>query len=161
MALVKQKHLNLYKTYIEQLTADLGQKVSAVTDTVSSACTNCFWNKTTKSSSGQYNGTGPKSFSSGICPVCKGDGELSTSVAKTLVCIVNWINPTDADEFELTSAGQVETNVFKIKTYIRHYSDIKNADYLIIEGVRCRLLNIIKRGLRDNVMCEALCVQDE
>jgi len=161
MALVKQKHLQLYKTYIEQLVTDLGKTISVVNSAASSQCTNCIYDHVHKSGSGRYNGTGPSPFTSGICPVCSNKGIIQTTTTTNITGTINWGNLGENDEFVLSTAGTEEATHFKIKTFIRHYTKIKDADYLILDGVRCRLCNIIKRGLKNHVVCIAICKRDD
>jgi hypothetical protein len=161
MPLVKQKHLNLYKRYTEDLIDDLGINVVAVKGNVTSQCPNCDYDTVNKCSSGIYNGTGPKPFTRGICPVCRGEGELEQESRSNVKCTVNWGNLGRADDFEVMSAGSTETNYFQIKTFVANYNTIKDADYLIIDGVRARLMNIIKRGLKTNVVCVAICKRED
>lgn len=155
--LVKQKHLNLYKRYTEQLITDLGTPVKLIFEESVEKCPNCEYDPVHKASSGRYNGTGPKQFSGGICPVCNGDGKIYTEVEKNLNCTVNWGKLNENKEFVAKSAGTEEYNYFQIKDLVSKYDDIKSAKYLIVDGVRAELLNIIKRGLKDNVVCVALC----
>jgi len=161
MALVKQKHLNLYSRYTKDIITDLGIPVTIVNATVTSQCPNCFYDRVHKTSSGRYNKTGPKPFTSGICPVCKGKGELTISTEKTINCTVNWAKHTSADEFEGSSGGTIEANNFQIKTLVENYLLIKNADSITIDGVKTRLLSIIKRGLKENIVCVAICERDD
>ena len=74
MALVKRKHLNLYKKYIEQIINDLGKTVTVVLGENEERCNNCKYDEVHHCSSGIYNGTGLKPFDGGICPVCNGKG---------------------------------------------------------------------------------------
>jgi hypothetical protein len=161
MALVKQKHLNLYKRYITQLVDDLSQNVVLHTEDVDSQCTNCIYDHVHKCSSGKYNGSGPQPFSGGICPVCNGSGKITTATTQTIKCTVNWGNLGENDEFTIKPGGKSEYNFFQIKALIKYYTQIKEADYLTIDGVRCILLNIIKRGLKENVVCIGIGRRDD
>lgn len=161
MALVKQKHLQLYKTYIEQLITDLGKQIVLVSENVSSQCPNCIYDHVHKASSGRYNGSGPNPFTNGICPVCRNKGTINTSTSTTITGTINWGNLNENDEFVLSTAGTKEATHFKVKTFIRHYNTIKDADYITLDGVRCRLCNIIKRGLKEHVVCVAICKRDD
>lgn len=79
---------------------------------------------------------------------------------KTVKCIVNWVNLDEYDDFEAISGGTKENIYVKIKTYVKEYDVIKNANYIVVDGVRTRLMNIIKRGLKDNVVCTAYCQKE-
>ena len=161
MSLVKQKHLRLYKDYTEQLIEDLSSPVilGFAEDTVQ--CPNCLYDVIHKSSTGTYNGTGPKPFNRGICPVCHGKGTVSESKEMTIKCIVNWVNLNEADRSIIMSAGKTIVGYFKIKSVVANYNNINNAKYIIIDGVRTKLLNIIKRGLKEDVTCVAYCIRDD
>lgn len=161
MALVKNKHLKLYKEYTEQLNEDLGIPVEMVGQTVTSQCPNCIYDRVHKCSSGKYNGTGPQPFTGGICPVCKGEGELATDSITTVKCTVNWGNLNESKEFVSSPGGDSEYNYFKIKALVAYYDTIKNAKYIVIDGVRTELCNIIKRGLKENVVCVAICKRQD
>ncbi|MGQ4893442.1 MAG: hypothetical protein ACP6IQ_02315 [Candidatus Njordarchaeia archaeon] len=158
--LVKQKHLNLYKRYTEQLIQDLAMPVILGYNDVEEKCNNCIYDNIHKCSLNKYNGSGPKPFTGGICPVCDGKGVIYTNREVTINCTVNWVNLNETKDFKVESPGQVETGYFKIKTLVSYYEDIKNADYLIIDDVRCRLLNIIKRGLKEDVVTVAYCIRE-
>lgn len=158
--MVKQKHLNLYKKYIEALIGDLGDSVEVGTHT-SNRCPNCYYDNVHRCSLNKYNGTGPEPFRGGFCPVCEGKGEVLTEEVKTVKCIVNWVNPNENDDFVAKEGGIVELVYAKIKTYVKNYDLLKNSDYVMVDGVRTRLKNIIKRGLKDNIVCTAYCVKED
>jgi hypothetical protein len=159
--LVKQRHLNLYKKYTEQLIEDLSTPVSLLYDDATTQCNNCIYDIMHKCSSGKYNGTGPKPFDRGYCPVCKGKGTLSTEISYTINCTVNWVNLTESDESAILPPGKKVKGYFKIKTLVANYDLINGAKYLIVDGVKTTLLNIIKRGLKENVACIAYCARDD
>jgi len=154
--LVKQKHLNLYQTYTEQLIEDLSSVVYLYSKGDVTKCPNCNYDPVHKCSSGIYNGAGSKPFNGGICPVCNGDGTIYNETETPVNCTVNWGRVTETKEFEATPPGEEEDNVFKIKTLVAHYDTIKAADYITVDGVRTELVNIIKRGLKDNIVCVAI-----
>lgn len=157
--MVKQKHLNLYKNYIEALIDDLSSNVPTYS-TTDVQCSNCLYDQVHKASLGKYNGSGPKPFSGGICPVCSGKGIIETEKETVVKCIVNWVNPNENDDFIAKSGGAKEEIYVKLKTLVANYDTLKGADYMVVDGVRTRLVNIIKRGLKDNVVCAAFCVKE-
>lgn len=160
--LVKQRHLNLYKRYTEQLVDDLGLPVTLVHADVVSQCGNCIYDIVHKCSSGNYNGTGPTSFARGaMCPVCKGAGTIKADRSTTVTCTINYVNLNELDEVTRKAAGDEDTVYVRIKAKVSFYSSIKTASYLIIDGSRMRLINIIKRGLKEKVTCIAYCKQDK
>lgn len=157
--LVKQKHLNLYKNYIEFLIDDLSSNVEVYNLEIT-RCNNCLYDVVHKCSFNKYNGSGPKPFSMGICPVCHGKGEIEQERKRIVKCIVNWVNPNENDDFVAKSGGTVEEIYAKIKTYVSEYNTLKKAKYIVVDGIRTRLINIIKRGLKDNVVCTAYCIKE-
>jgi hypothetical protein len=158
--LVKQRHINLYRKYTEQLIADLGSPVILVFDNIQSQCNNCVYDVVHKCSSGTYNKTGPKVFANGICPICKGSGTIKTERRETITCTVNWVNLTETDDEKVISVGSEDQNYFKIKTKVAYYNNLKTASYAIIDGFRARYVNCIQRGLKGNVTCIAYFKKD-
>lgn len=156
MAFVKKKHLNLYKKYIRQLISDLGEDVTLVSST-SEYCHNCLYDHSHGCSSGVYNTeTGTTEFTGGVCPICNGIGKITTEDDVVIKCIINWVNYGDKEEMdEKLSIGDIEQLYCKIKTYIENYDSIKSSDRIEIDGESFRLVNIIKRGLKENVVTEA------
>lgn len=161
MSLVKPKHIALYTRYITQLINDLSQSVTLCTESDDTKCTNCVYDVVHKCSSGRYNGTGDKPFTSGICPVCKGKGVIVTLSEQVIICTVNWEQNETQEELPLSEAGTNEKTRCKIKTVVANYDAIKNADYIVINGVRTKLISCIKRGLKDDVVCVAMCKRDD
>jgi hypothetical protein len=51
--------------------------------------------------------------------------------------------------------GIEEDRILSVKAKVVFYDDIKNADYFIYDGERYRLKNIIKRGMKSDVVCVA------
>ena len=161
MALVKSKHVALYSKYITQLIADLGQTVVVCSQPSTQKCSNCIYDVVHKCSSGKYNGTGSKPFTSGVCPVCKGKGITSSVIERGVVCTVNWEQSGTKEELSPSAAGMVEANMCKLKTVVANHDALKASDYIMIDGVRTKLVSIIKRGLKEDVVCIAVCKRDD
>lgn len=161
MALVKPKHIALYSKYITQLIADLGQPVTLCAESSNTKCNNCVYDTVHKCSSGRYNGTGPQSFTSGICPVCKGKGVISSIAERVVICTVNWGQSNTKEELNPSEAGTIENNTCRLKSVVANYDAIKAADYIIIDGVRTKLISLVKRGLKEDVVCIAICKRDD
>lgn len=161
MALVKPKHIALYSKYITQLIADLGQTVTLCTQSMDTKCPNCIYDVVHKCSSGKYNGTGTSPFTSGICPVCKSKGVISSITERGVVCTVNWGQSDTKEELAPSEAGTVETTMCKLKTVVANHDAIKSADYIMVDNVRTKLVSIVKRGLKEDVVCIAVCKRDD
>jgi len=159
--LVKQKHLKLYKTYLTQLIKDLGQTIILYFPQVDSQCPNCIYDTVHKCSSGRYNSTGPKPFTRGICPVCKGAGTLNTTITKQVTAIVRFGENTDTDEKLVGPAGEQETNFLTIKTFIKHYDDLRTCKYITAKGHRWEVMNTMKRGLKEDIVVVAIAERVE
>ena len=161
MSLVKPKHIASYGKYITQLISDLGQPVNVCTTTPNTACPNCVYDAAHKCSSGKYNGTGAHSFTGGICPVCKGKGSTVTTTVTSIIATVNWVQSVGKEDIVVIEAGTIENTLCKIKTLVANYDTLKNADYIVVNGVRTKLINIVKRGLKNDVVCIAICKRDD
>lgn len=157
MSLVKPRHLNLYKRYTLQLIKDLGKQITVVLVGVKSNCSNCKYDKVTDSSNGVYNGTGPKPFKNGsVCPVCGGKGKITTSESKTITAICRWVNPTTKEErFEQREYGLDPQGYLRVKAPVDYYNDFKTAEHFMFDGERYRLINVIKRGMKETVVTVA------
>jgi hypothetical protein len=154
--LVKNKHLNLYKKYTEQLISDLGKTISIFSSSNKKTCNNCVYDKVHKCSSGSYNGTGPKPFTGMVCPVCNGKGIMSNNSSKNITAICRWVKYSSSDDMNKKEKyGIEEERVLMVKTKVIFYEEMKNAEYFIYDSERYRLKNIIKRGMKSDVVCVA------
>lgn len=154
--LVKNKHLNLYKKYTEQLISDLGKVVSIVVSNQEKQCDNCVYDRVHKCSSGVYNDIGPKPFSGMICPICNGSGKIKYTSTKNITAICRWVKYSNNDDMNKKEKyGVEEERVMMVKAKVSFYDDIKGAEYFVIEDERYKLKNIIKRGMKSNVVCVA------
>jgi hypothetical protein len=154
--LVKNKHLNLYKKYTEQLISDLGKTISIYFSDKEKLCNNCVYDSVHKCSSGIYNDIGPKPFTGMICPVCSGSGKIKDSSSKNITAICRWVKfSSGEDMYRKEKYGIEEDRILSVKAKVVFYDDIKNADYFIYDGERYRLKNIIKRGMKSDVVCVA------
>lgn len=154
--LVKNKHLNLYKKYTEQLISDLGKTVSIYLSDSEIFCNNCVYDKVHKCSSGVYNDIGPKPFNGIICPVCNGTGKIIKNSYKNITAICRWVKYSNEYDMNIKEKYGVEEERFlMIKTRVIFYEDIKNAKYFIYDNERYRLKNLMKRGMKNDVVCIA------
>lgn len=154
--LVKNKHLNLYKKYTEQLISDLGKNIVVYIGNGKTICNNCVFDNIHKCSSGKYNGTGPKSFSGIVCPVCNGTGYTEEVTSKTITAICRWVKYSkEEDMYRREKYGIEEDSVLKVKAKVVFYDDFYNASYFEYDGERYKLKSLIKRGMKENVVCVA------
>lgn len=154
--LVKNKHLNLYKKYTEQLISDLGKTITLVLAAKEKRCNNCIYDNVNKCSSGIYIDDGPKPFSGMVCPVCKGSGTIKDASEKNITAICRWVKYSSDEEMHRREKyGIEEDRVLMVKAKVSFYDDMKNAEYFIYEDERYRLKSIIKRGMKSNVVCVA------
>lgn len=153
MALVKRKHLNLYKKYITQIISDLGKILTAVMGEKETRCPNCKYDPIHKCSSGEYNGEGKKPFDGGICPVCNGRGTVVDVVKKNITATVKFVNQTEDDKgYVKEKYGIDRISYLRAKTKVEYYDDLNNAEYFIYDGERYKKMHLIKRGMKENVV---------
>lgn len=161
MALIKQKHLSLYKRYTEQLISDLGSSISIVIENGKSRCGNCGYDRVRGCSDGKYNGVGPSPFTGMICPVCNGSGEVKETIKKNIIANCKFVSFASTEEFNKKEKFGIETEmVLKVKAKIEFYDDFKNATSFIFDGETYRLKNLIKRGMKEQVVCVAFLEKD-
>ncbi len=156
MALVKRKHLNLYKKYIEQIINDLGKTVTVVLGENEERCNNCKYDEVHHCSSGIYNGTGLKPFDGGICPVCNGKGVTYSLDQKNIIATCKFVNQTEEDDgYKKEKYGIDKISYLKVKAKVQFYDYFNNAKYFIFDGERYKKMHLIKRGMKDNVVVVA------
>lgn len=161
MALIKAKHIKLYKKYTEALIKDLSKDITLTFEGEGVFCGNCTYDHKNRCSTGQYNGTGPKRFV-GMCPICKGKGKIFTETTKIIQGIAKWVVPGEKEkQNDEISAGITTIGYFRIKTLVANLEDIKSARKIIIDENITTLVNIIPRGLKENVVAIAYTTIDE
>ncbi len=91
-----------------------------------------------------------KWFQFGRCPICNGKGFLETKRRTWADCLVTW-DPSSrgaGNEMIYTPAGTEGSSVIQLKTDPRHYDAFKNCDYLVVDGINCKISRPpILRGL--------------
>lgn len=107
-------------------------------------CPNCYYDKVHDKSSGvsKVASSSPTYFTSGRCPVCSGRGVLVTSLRRCIEGMVIW-NPQGNATNSLTfsEAGYEGATSVEIKTDVCYLDLIKEAKYVVIDGVQCKLIN--------------------
>lgn len=64
----------VYQDGIDTIILLLGKNCQVVCPGTKQNCPNCTFNASTQSGTGVYNGTGPRPFTNGMCPICKNSG---------------------------------------------------------------------------------------
>lgn len=123
-------------------------------------CPNCYYDKMTDRSTGKCKWTlveardkqsewlvdgnvtiRYKYFTKGRCPVCLGQGWLSTERMVWTDCLVMW--DPDArgfgNEMTYTPAGTEGSTIVQLKTHPKWFNTFKNCHKIIVDGVECKL----------------------
>lgn len=123
-------------------------------------CPNCYYDKMTDSSTGKCKWTlvaaidkqteweaegntttRYKYFVAGRCPICLGQGWLSTDRTVWMDCLVMW--DPDArgfgNEMTYTPAGTEGSTIVQLKTHPKWFNTFKNCKKIIVDGVECKL----------------------
>jgi hypothetical protein len=123
-------------------------------------CPNCYYDKVNRLSSGvaKVASGHPNYFTMGRCPVCKGKGVLTTVRKRCITGIVIWDPSGDKmNSLTFTEAGYEGATRVEIKTDPCHLDIIKQAEYFVVDGVKCKLSNPpILRGIGDKHILIAL-----
>lgn len=127
----------------------LGRGIIVYLPSLEQECPNCYYDKVNKTSSGVYKTGGSQYFTVGRCPVCWGKGVITTVRKRCIQGMVIW-NPAGDEMNSLTfaEAGYEGATRVEIKTDPCHLGIIKQSEYVVIDGIRCKLSNPpIVRGL--------------
>jgi hypothetical protein len=79
----------------------------------------------------------PQPFTRGRCPVWKGKGHLSNYTPTIVQALVKW--PVEEGDMENTPVGIEGDSIVRIKSRATYYESIRDAEYFIVDGVRCEL----------------------
>ena len=162
---VKEKH----KKAIRNVIKGLSRKVEVYKQPKKMECPNCFYDMFTEASTvkckwtvveapikqakyedGGGEGLRYKYFKFGRCPVCRGQGFLTTQRKVWADCIVTWDPGArgSRNSITFTAAGTEGSTLVQLKTDPKYYDLFKNSDRLVIDGVECKLSKPpILRGL--------------
>ena len=134
----------------------------AVMPTNVRTCDNCVYDHQHQCSSGTYNGTGPKPFTGMVCPVCRGAGKLSQQRRLTLTANVQW-GPGGGDASRPTAQGDLLEGQALIKVLYRDYQTLRQAEYFLIDGIRCKRAHDLPKpgGLRRYATAEIMVEVDQ
>lgn len=132
-------------------------------------CPNCFYDKFTDSSTGKCKWTPLeaaqmqadhiadgnqdiryKYFKFGRCPVCRGEGYLTTERKTWVDALVTWDPGARGSQNTLTytAAGTEGSTIVQLKCDPKYYDIFKNSKRLEVDGVECKISKPpILRGL--------------
>jgi hypothetical protein len=135
---IKPRLNRLFTEAVEGLITDLNKRHKFHVVTLSKgACPNCHLDPTTNTSSGTYNGTGPKPFSGKQCPVCRTAGYVTTERKQLITANVQVGTAPDAQgSFVPSPAGKLSPGHAKVKTFAKYQSLVDRASWFLIDGVR-------------------------
>lgn len=144
---------NGFKKTWSRVQDGLGRGVIIYLQPVASECPNCYYDKVNKVSSGVCKNTSehPNYFAVGRCSICRGKGVLTSVRRRCIKGIVNW-NPSgnSMNSLTFTDAGFEGATRVEIKTDPCNLELIKEAQYVVIDGIQCKLSNPpIMRGIGD------------
>lgn len=160
---VKEKH----KKAIRSIIKGLSRKVEVYKQPRKLECPNCYFDKFTESSTGKCkwtvfeamtkqgeyedgdgDGLRYKYFKFGRCPVCRGQGYLTTQRKIWADCIVTWDPQAGRNSVTYTPAGTEGSTIVQLKTDTKNYDLFKNSSRIVVDGVECKLSKPpILRGL--------------
>lgn len=140
----------VYSKLIKQVIKDLHKPITAFMPPSTVDCPNCLWSFSLKKSSGTFDSTfvapviifgntiNPSNFTRGRCPVCFGEGKLSSSITKSLKALVKW-NPKSIKSIESTPVGRESSPIVRIKLDRNDFDTLVGAIYFIVDGIKCEL----------------------
>lgn len=138
-----------YRDLIKDVVKDLGESIFVYGAPTKTDCPNCFSDLVTGKSKNVFDSSfvapviifevviTPTSFTRGRCPVCRGEGNLTSVIPANVQALVKW-NPSDS-ELEKTPVGFEGKNIVRIKARKTHYTRLRDCEYALIDGVRCAL----------------------
>lgn len=140
------RHINKtkrrFKKTWKRVIDGLSRRITVYQPDTERECPNCYYDKVNRTSSGVYKAGGSTYFAVGRCPVCQGRGVLVTTRRKCIDGIVIWNPSGDAmNALTFTEAGFEGATRVEIKTDPCNLELIKNAKYVLIDGLKCKLSN--------------------
>lgn len=101
----------------------------------------------------------PKILDTNICPVCMGEGTLTSPNKAEIFAVVDKgysTRGTSNIDLKDLSAGKDGIDVFLIKTYPCNYSILRDSLYLIVDGIKCNIeLPPRLKGIGEDALVEA------
>ena len=129
-----QDTLDTVEAGINSLIHQLGKPCKIIYEPDKLPCTNCYLDVTSDTSTGVYNQVGPKPFTIGKCPVCKGKGYLPTTglVEETVQFLIDWQPKPWAIPYQ-NSNTQLPAGIAQTKGFIADMPRVIQAKYIIID----------------------------
>lgn len=178
MAIVNKQTKRKYTKMMRQLVRDYSQDIHQVVlilPDIEVDCPNCMYNRMDKKSANIFNSSfitpitvfvglpsektvSPASFNRGRCPVCFGNGKLTSPITRTIQGHAYWSPnvPTEDGDYSDIPAGRKGENYVMVKTHANNYRLIFKSKAAYIDGVYVELLRPpILRGLAGE---ESLCI---
>jgi hypothetical protein len=121
---------SLAQSAIDSMLNQLGKPCKLIYEPVRTPCNNCFLDTTTNLSSGQYNGTGPMSFTRGKCPVCGGSGYLPGETERSDVVTMTVIWKPNVYKYFAPNV-QLPDSLIVLKGYVTDLPKVLQAKYVI------------------------------
>jgi hypothetical protein len=163
---IGQKSKTRFKTASADVITGLSRDVIVYSQDLRSECPNCYYDKVTNRSSGIPK-VGPSDtnyFTTGRCPVCKGQGVITTSRRKSIKALVTWDPSSESlNSLSFNEGGILGNSTVQIKTDPCYLDLIKNCKKIVVDGIECRLHNVpIIRGLGNkSVLVSILYTEDK
>ena len=133
-----------FKKIMDRFIDGLGRDVFVYLTPTRSECPNCYYDSRNNRSSGipKVDSSSPTYFITGRCPVCYGKGVLTTSRRKKIHALVIWDPSGEGlNTLTFTEAGYEGATKVQIKTDPIYHNYIKNSEYMLIDGLKCKLSN--------------------
>jgi hypothetical protein len=141
-----------YVKYIKDTIEDLNRSVDVYLPPEAMDCPNCLYDPINKKSTGVVDPLfvtsvvifgqtiSPQSFTRGRCPICKGEGVLTSEVKRSVKCLVKW-QPDGPDDLEIIPSGREGASVVRLKALPSNYNNFINAIYYVVDGTKCEAIS--------------------
>jgi len=164
---ISEKTKRKYKKRINSVIRDLGRPIEVFKQPAKYECFNCYYDKLTATSTNECKWTAVetiakqqeyaaaggvgfryKYFTRGRCPICKGQGFLSTVRKVWIDCKVTWAPSTNGTDLTYTAAGVEGSTIVEIKADPKHHRTFNNCSSIRVDGIECKISEIpILRGI--------------
>ena len=155
---IHEKTKQRFKRAMRDVVQGLGRQVKITYLVKKEECPNCFYDKSTNSSTGRCKWSTPleartkqqeyevstgntdlryKFFKLGRCPVCKNVGYLAIYKRKWVTCLVNWGYDTNTPVY--TQAGLSSSAFVDLKTDPKFLDLFISCISLEVDGVSCKV----------------------
>lgn len=131
-----------WKSSMSRLVDGLGRSIVVYLPDKRLECSNCYYDKVHDKSSGvpKVDSSSPTYFISGRCPVCSGRGVITTARKRCIEGMIIW-NPSSTNSLTFGESGFEGATTVEIKIDTCYLDLIKEAKYVVIDGITCKLSN--------------------